>query len=96
MCRTLITPWQPVLPKNVENPLEKKLGPQETGETLEADLVVLALGGKPNDALFYEAQRQGCRRRAVQYRRQLFRRPRPGGGARRLYSGPEGIRADAN
>ena len=49
--------WQPILPKNVENPLAKKLGPEERSETLSADLVVLALGGKPDDALFFEAQR---------------------------------------
>lgn len=49
--------WQPILPKNIENPLAKKLGPEERDETLKADLVVLAMGGRPDDALFFEAQR---------------------------------------
>ncbi len=49
--------WQPILPKNIENPLAKKIGPEEQDETLKADLVVLAMGGKPDDALFFEAQR---------------------------------------
>ena len=49
--------WQPILPKNIENPLAKKLGSKEKEETLQADLVVLAMGGRPDDAMFYEAQR---------------------------------------
>ncbi len=49
--------WQPILPKNIENPLAKKLGPEEKEETLEADFVVLAMGGRPDDTLFFEAQR---------------------------------------
>ena len=49
--------WQPILPKNIENPLAKKIGPEERDEDIKADLVVLAMGGKPDDALFFEAQR---------------------------------------
>ena len=49
--------WQPVLPKNIENPLAKKIGEEEVMESLPADLVVLAMGGKPDDALYYEAQK---------------------------------------
>ncbi len=49
--------WQPILPKNIENPLAKKIGPKEREETLEADLIVLAMGGRPDDAMFFEAQR---------------------------------------
>ena len=49
--------WQPILPKNIENPLAVKLGPEEQPMALGADLVVLAMGGRPDDALFYEAQR---------------------------------------
>ncbi len=49
--------WQPILPKNIENPLAPKMGPEEQAETLDADLVVLAMGGRPDDALFFEAQR---------------------------------------
>ena len=48
--------WQPILPKNIENPLAKKIGPEEANETLEADLVVLAMGGRPDDTMFFEAQ----------------------------------------
>lgn len=49
--------WQPILPKNIENPLAQKIGPEEKEETLEADLVVLAMGGRPDDALFFETRR---------------------------------------
>ena len=48
--------WQPILPKNIENPLAPKIGADEKNETLEADLVVLALGGRPDDTSFYHAQ----------------------------------------
>jgi 2-enoate reductase len=49
--------WQPVLPKNIENPLAKKITDEETMQSLPADLVVLAIGEKPDDSLFYEAQK---------------------------------------
>ena len=49
--------WQPILPKNIENPLAPKMGPEEQEELLEADLVVLAMGGKADDTMFFEAQR---------------------------------------
>ncbi len=49
--------WQPILPKNIENPLAKKIRPELADETLMADLVVLAMGGRADDALFFEAQR---------------------------------------
>lgn len=49
--------WQPILPKNIENPLAKKIKPQFKEEALNADLVVLAMGGRADDALFFEAQR---------------------------------------
>jgi len=48
--------WQPVLPKNIENPLAPKIGNDEKEITLKADLVVFATGAKPDDSLFYEAQ----------------------------------------
>lgn len=47
--------WQPLLPENIPNPLAKKLGPEIKDMTLEADLVVLALGGRPDDGLYYQA-----------------------------------------
>lgn len=48
--------WQPLLPENIPNPLAKKVGKESVAETLDADLVVLAMGGRPDDALFFEAQ----------------------------------------
>ncbi|MBP8641294.1 MAG: FAD-dependent oxidoreductase [Oscillospiraceae bacterium] len=50
--------WTPILPKNIENPLAPKMGPEEENGSLEADLVVLAAGGRPDDTLFFEAQRK--------------------------------------
>ncbi|MEG2938882.1 MAG: FAD-dependent oxidoreductase, partial [Oscillospiraceae bacterium] len=50
--------WQPILPENIPNPLEKKMGPETKDETLDADLVVLAMGGRPNDAPFLAAQKE--------------------------------------
>ena len=50
------TTWSPILPKNVENPLAPKISDMFEDETLKADLVVLATGGRANDKLFYELQ----------------------------------------
>lgn len=50
--------WHPILPENVENPLAPKLKVEERAETLPADLVVIAAGGRSDDALFLEAQRR--------------------------------------
>lgn len=50
--------WQPILPKNIENPLAKPVGPQHEEVAIDADLVVFAMGGRPDDALFLEAQKQ--------------------------------------
>lgn len=47
--------WQPILPENIGNPLEKKLGPETKDVTLDADLIVLAMGGRPDDELYYES-----------------------------------------
>jgi 2-enoate reductase len=44
------------LPRNVKNPLAKKPGPENRDETLEADLVVYAMGGRADMAPFLEAQ----------------------------------------
>jgi 2-enoate reductase len=48
--------WQPILPRNIENPLAKKPGPQNRDETIAADLVVFAMGGRADTAPFLEAQ----------------------------------------
>lgn len=47
--------WQPLLPENIANPLAKKLGPETRELSLDADLVVLAMGGRPDDALYFDA-----------------------------------------
>ncbi len=49
--------WSPILPRNIENPLAPKLGEELKDEVLEADLVILATGGRPDDTLFFEAQK---------------------------------------
>ncbi|MFP3090337.1 NAD(P)/FAD-dependent oxidoreductase [Treponema sp. TIM-1] len=48
--------WQPILPKNIENPLAKKPGPENRNETIPADLAVFAMGGRADLAPFLEAQ----------------------------------------
>lgn len=50
--------WHPILPENVENPLAPKLKVEEKEWTLPADLIVIAAGGSPDDALYLEAQRE--------------------------------------
>jgi 2-enoate reductase len=50
--------WHPVLPENIENPLAPKLKLEEKEMIFEADLVVMAIGGKPDDRLFFEAQKK--------------------------------------
>jgi len=46
--------WSPLLPENVKNPLARKIRLKEEGAEIEADLVVLAVGLRPDDSL-YEA-----------------------------------------
>lgn len=50
--------WHPILPENVENPLAPKLEVVEQPISLYAELIVIAAGGRPDDALFLEAQRR--------------------------------------
>lgn len=47
--------WQPLLPENIPNPLAPKLGPETQEMALDADLVVLAMGGRPDDTAYFEA-----------------------------------------
>lgn len=47
--------WQPLLPENIQNPLAPKLGPETQEMALDADLVVLAMGGRPDDTAYFEA-----------------------------------------
>lgn len=44
--------WQPVLPENIANPFARAIELDERTVTLPADLVVLATGLAPNDALY--------------------------------------------
>ncbi|PWM44029.1 MAG: enoate reductase [Clostridiales bacterium] len=49
--------WHPILPENIENPLAVKLKVEEKQEVFDSDLIVLAMGGKPDDELFFACQR---------------------------------------
>lgn len=49
--------WQPQLPENIANPLAKKIGPETEARELAADLVVFAMGGRPDDSLYLEGLR---------------------------------------
>jgi 2-enoate reductase len=44
--------WTPLLPKNIKNPLARPIQVEEREMSLEADLVVLATGVKPDDSLY--------------------------------------------
>lgn len=47
--------WSPILPENIQNPMAPKIGEDWHKETIPADLVVLAAGGRPDDSLYYKA-----------------------------------------
>lgn len=51
--------WQPLLPKNVPNPLAKPLEEQMVQVKLPADLVVLAMGGRADQSVFFDAHQIG-------------------------------------
>ncbi|MBQ8502696.1 MAG: FAD-dependent oxidoreductase [Clostridia bacterium] len=48
--------WNPILPENVLNPLAPKIKEDMKEEVLEADLVVMAAGGRPSEKLFLDIQ----------------------------------------
>ncbi len=50
--------WNPILPENVPNPLAKKLKFDFVEEHLDADLIVMAAGGRPNESFFLELQKE--------------------------------------
>lgn len=50
--------WQPILPKNVPNPLAKKIGTEHEVISLDADLVILAMGGRADDKFYFEAVKE--------------------------------------
>ncbi|NLP47839.1 MAG: FAD-dependent oxidoreductase [Clostridiales bacterium] len=45
--------WNPILPTNIPNPLAKTIKDESREEKIKADLVVLAAGGRSNEALYY-------------------------------------------
>lgn len=51
--------WAPLLPENVKNPLARKIKVEEREEEMEADLVVLAAGFRPDDGLYEGCVREG-------------------------------------
>lgn len=46
--------WQPILPENIHNPLEKKVKEKMEELKIKCDFVLLACGTKPNNELYYE------------------------------------------
>jgi 2-enoate reductase len=50
--------WHPILPENIHNPMEPKLLEDIKDVELSADLVVIAVGGKPDQSLFFDAQKK--------------------------------------
>ncbi|MDR2655770.1 MAG: NAD(P)/FAD-dependent oxidoreductase [Oscillospiraceae bacterium] len=50
--------WHPILPENIHNPLEPALKIEEREIKFDAELFVIATGGSPDDALFFEAQKE--------------------------------------
>ncbi len=50
--------WNPLLPENVLNPLAPKIKDESVEEFIEADLVILAAGGRPDEKLFLDFQKE--------------------------------------
>lgn len=50
--------WSPLLPENVKNPLARKIRLKEEEAEIEADLVVLAVGLRPDDSLYEDCVRE--------------------------------------
>ena len=46
--------WKPILPENIKNPFDKKIEQKEEVFELKADLVVIAVGLRPKNDLYYE------------------------------------------
>jgi 2-enoate reductase len=49
--------WSPILPENVENPFAKPIKEKLANLEILSDLVILAVGMKPNNALYNEAMK---------------------------------------
>ncbi len=50
--------WEPILPRNVRNPFARAIQVEEKTVELAIDLVVFAIGLKPNDALYRACREQ--------------------------------------
>ena len=50
--------WNPILPESVVNPLAKAIKDESVDEFIPADLVIMAAGGRPNEALFLDLQKK--------------------------------------
>ena len=46
--------WQPILPTNVPNPLAKPIEQKLENQSYDCDLVVLAMGGRPNNKGYFQ------------------------------------------
>ena len=52
--------WQPILPENVENPLAPKISTKLENKLLPADLVILAIGTRPQNELYFELVKENA------------------------------------
>ncbi len=50
--------WHPILPENVENPLAPKIEIEEEEKVIKADLFVMAIGNRPRNQMFFDAQKE--------------------------------------
>lgn len=50
--------WSPILPENVPNPLAPTIKEELVEEHIDADLIIMAAGGRPNEELFLELQKK--------------------------------------
>lgn len=48
--------WHPILPDNIKNPLAPKMKKEEVEKIIEADIFIMAIGNKPKNQMFYQAQ----------------------------------------
>jgi 2-enoate reductase len=46
--------WTPVFPENIANPFQKKLGDLVKAVEIDADMVIICTGAKPEDTLYHE------------------------------------------
>lgn len=55
------TPWEALIPENVNNPFEKSLDSDKIEElVINTDYVIFAVGGRPDDTLYYELLKENA------------------------------------